>query len=313
MLTDSRSKNCQFFANNLQLKFRLNVNENCGRASEQESEKRKQKAHNKARKVQAALGWDHNCTSIKVTIVISGLTFTFKNRCALFHVLTKSQNTFAEHSVDCAIPLNEVIQSHRIANIWIRRLEYFCEELLFFFCRIRWEFQALKPVVWVREIGVKMKLFGVSLAVSVILAGLVFGVNTLPYPEPQAVPQTVTLPSPFTADAMNNGIAFTQSFMQLLNLFLANFNTMIPKFVELFTSTGPNLAALPSVPGIPSLTAMQPGKINSPPADNSIVPRDVELLDNVIANAANQIPVWMVAHHLAPHTFVLFTLSAHQV
>lgn len=154
-----------------------------------------------------------------------------------------------------------------------------------------------------------MKLFTlfVNLIVPVIyVSQLVFCVNGLPYPEPQGNIQMVTLPAAITADSVNNGIAFSQSFMQLLNMFMTNFNTMIPRFVELFTTAA--AAAAPtagvlntggqSIPGIPSLKTedpmgIQPENFNSEAAGSSTIPRDVELLDNEIISAAYKVPVWI--------------------
>lgn len=151
-----------------------------------------------------------------------------------------------------------------------------------------------------------MKLFTlfVNLIVPVIyISHLVCCVNGLPYPEPQGNIQTVTLPAAITADSVNNGIAFSQSFMQLLNMFLTNFNTMIPKFVELFTAAAaPSAGVLntggQSIPSIPSLKTevpmgIQPENFNGAPAGSSIMPRDVELLDNEIISAAYRVPVWI--------------------
>lgn len=151
-----------------------------------------------------------------------------------------------------------------------------------------------------------MKLFTlfVNLIVPVIYVfQLVFCVNGLPYPEPQRNIQMVTLPAAITADSVNNGIAFSQSFMQLLNIFMTNFNTMIPRFVELFTTAAaasPTAGVLntggQSIPGIPLLKTedpmgIQPENFNSEAAGSSTIPRDVELLDNEIISAAHKVPV----------------------
>lgn len=148
----------------------------------------------------------------------------------------------------------------------------------------------------------KMKLFVNLLVVCAIIAQLVFCVDAAPYPQPQEGQQMLTMPATITADAMNNGIAISQSFMQLLSLFLNNFNSMIPKMVDLFTSTSPaaGKVPIPSAPGIPSLPslqtpdlmAVQPEKMNSEAVDTAIIPQDVEVLDNEIINSANnKIPI----------------------
>lgn len=152
-----------------------------------------------------------------------------------------------------------------------------------------------------------MKLFTlfVNLIVPVIyVSQLVFCVNGLPYPEPQGNIQTVTLPAAITAaDSVNNGIAFSQSFMQLLNMFFTNFNTMIPRFVELFTAAATPTAGVlntggQSIPGIPSLKTedpmgIQPENFNGEAAGSSAMPGDVELIDNEIISAAYKVPVWI--------------------
>lgn len=103
--------------------------------------------------------------------------------------------------------------------------------------------------------------------------------------------------APMTAQSVNSGINFTQQFMQLLSMLFNNFNSIVPRFVNLFTGQNPTAAggaptqSIPSIPGLPSLTAMQtqgfnnlnlPEKMNNAPN----TPRDTELSDNDIINDA---------------------------
>lgn len=99
-----------------------------------------------------------------------------------------------------------------------------------------------------------------------------------------------------TAQSVNSDLTFVQNFMQFLSQLFNNFNTLFPKFINLFTTTAPaalappNLRpsgqALPSLPeisgatpSIPNFSAWQPEKINNGRRDNTIR-RDVELIEN---------------------------------
>lgn len=100
-----------------------------------------------------------------------------------------------------------------------------------------------------------------------------------------------------TAQSVNSDLMFAQNFMQLLSQLFNNFNTLFPKFINLFTAPAalapPNLRppgqALPSlpeisaaVPSIPNFDNWQPEKINNARRDHtqSAIPRDVELIEN---------------------------------
>lgn len=115
-----------------------------------------------------------------------------------------------------------------------------------------------------------------------------------PQPQSQSQSQGATAQPIINAQSVNGGIAFTQQFMQLLSMLFNNFNSIVPRFVNLFT--GPSSVAVPSpsqsipslsnIPGLPSLPSVQAGfqppKYNNQPnLLQTITPRDTELmLDN---------------------------------
>lgn len=99
-----------------------------------------------------------------------------------------------------------------------------------------------------------------------------------------------------TAQSVTSDLTFVQNFIQLLNQLFTNFNTLFPKFINLFTTTAPaaltppNLrnpiqGALPSMPEIsataPNYDVWPSGKINNAHKDrtDSIIHRDVELIE----------------------------------
>lgn len=131
---------------------------------------------------------------------------------------------------------------------------------------------------------------------SVILAPLVFGVP-LPQSQPPLQGATAAAQPIVNAQTVNGGIAFTQQFMQLLGMLFNNFNTIVPRFVNLFTGQSPSAAGLPSpgqsipslsnIPGVPSLQSLQPEKFNNLPKVQPKSPRDTEL--NTSNNDPNDI------------------------
>lgn len=109
-----------------------------------------------------------------------------------------------------------------------------------------------------------------------------------------------------TAQSVSSELNFVQSFIQLLSQLYNNFNTLFPKFVNLFTTNAPaalaptnlrppgqGLPSLPeisaAVPSTPNFGAWQPEKINTVQRDhtNSAIPRDVELIGNDIIETMN--------------------------
>lgn len=152
-----------------------------------------------------------------------------------------------------------------------------------------------------------MKLIS-CIVFSVILTPLVIGVP-LPQMQPQSQSQSqsqsqgATAQSIINAQSVNGGIAFTQQFMQLLSMLFNNFNSIVPRFVNLFT--GQNQAAIPSpaqsipslsnIPGLPSLPSVQagfqppkynnqPSLLNQPNLLQAITPRDTELINDNDSN-----------------------------
>lgn len=102
-----------------------------------------------------------------------------------------------------------------------------------------------------------------------------------------------------TAQTVTTEMAFVQTFMQLLSQMFTQFNTIIPKFVNLFAANTPQVPAAPNLrPGqllpaslpdfasaaansIPNLSALQPEKISNESTNvRSPMPRDVELIEN---------------------------------
>lgn len=143
-----------------------------------------------------------------------------------------------------------------------------------------------------------MKFFIISLS---FVAQLLLVVNVVAMPQSQvAIQNPTSQSSPITAQSVNSGIAFTQNFMQIFSTLFNNFNSFVPRFINLFTGQNPiaGPGAVPSAPGVPSLSDIpglpslpsiqavhpQPEKINKQP--NQILTqspkKDIELIDNEI-------------------------------
>lgn len=53
--------------------------------------------------------------------------------------------------------------------------------------------------------------------------------------------------------ALNSGLAMAQAFLQVISQLFNQFNTMMPKFINLFTNPGiPQLPDMPSLPDLPA-------------------------------------------------------------
>lgn len=103
-----------------------------------------------------------------------------------------------------------------------------------------------------------------------------------------------------TAQSVNSDIAFVQNFMQFISQLFNNFNTLFPKFINLFTTTAPTASGptnlrppgqgLPSLPEISAVMPSMPNfnNWNQPEKMNSVqnghtnvaIPNDVELIQN---------------------------------
>lgn len=111
-------------------------------------------------------------------------------------------------------------------------------------------------------------------------------------PGQPTVGQTLTgQSSPMTTQSVNNGINLTQQFIQLMGMLFNNFNTFIPRFVNLFTGQNPiatDTASVLPLPDVSSLQSIQSGlnndlrpeKFNKAP----ITPKHTELFDNDVIN-----------------------------
>lgn len=140
-----------------------------------------------------------------------------------------------------------------------------------------------------------------------ILCHLLVCTIAAPYPEYHGQPHPITMghPQAITAQSVNSDLTFAQTFIQLIAQLYNNFNTLFPKFVNLFTTTAPaalapsnlrpagqGLPSLPevsaAVPSIPNFNAWQPEKFNNVHRDrtNSAMPRDVELIENDVIAAS---------------------------
>lgn len=143
-----------------------------------------------------------------------------------------------------------------------------------------------------------MKFIIISLG---IVAQLLFIVYAAPMPQSQ-VAQLTSQSAPITVQSVDGGIAFTQNFMQLFSSMFHSFNTIVPRFINLFTGQNPaapgapsnalpGLPSLPNIPSIPSLPSIQASSVGrSQPEKINIVPnvtfqspkKDIELIENDI-------------------------------